>query len=263
MTVGFAIDSIRSQSYPVDEVFVIDDGSSDGSEKVAETKGVKLIRHSRNMGRGAVRAEAMKEATHEFVLSCDASKALEPDFVKKALVWLEDPKVAAVFGYIIKPNPVNTAERWQNRHTFKEDIKFDLKHNTLLITAGCLVRKSVVTEAGNYNPLLRHSEDADLGERLLACGYDVIFDPRIKIISKTTSTLWQALEQYWRWYAGKEERVNFKRYLKQIIYSFKSMAAEDIRRKDLMSVFISIFSPHYQFWKSLYQRHKKTILKTN
>jgi hypothetical protein len=110
---------------------------------------------------------------------------------------------------------------------------------------------------GNFNPNIRHSEDAELGGRLLAAGYEVVFDPSLHIASLAKNTLGEVLERYWRWYAGKDERVSWRGYFKQIAYSFKVMARQDWQARDPLSIPISLLSPHYQFWKSFWRGFKK------
>ena len=99
-TIAEAVNSIRRQKVAVDELFVIDDGSTDGSAEAVESMGIRVIRNEKNLGRGAVRNRAMVEAKNELVLCCDATNTLPPDFVSRLLPWFKDPKVAAVCGWI-------------------------------------------------------------------------------------------------------------------------------------------------------------------
>jgi GT2 family glycosyltransferase len=147
-------------------------------------------------------------------------------------------------------------DRWRGRHLFKEKNPPTIRHKTSLITWGTIVRKSIVLEAGNYNKHLCHSEDFDLGKRLLQRGYDVIFDPNLKVLSNSSDTIWQVLDRYWRWYVGKDEEVSIKGYLKAIVYSVKVMAIQDFNAGDPLSIMISLFSPHYNFWRTLWRKFK-------
>lgn len=105
-------------------------------------------------------------------------------------------------------------------------------------------------QVGNFDRSLRHSEDAELGQRLFAAGFDVVFDPSLHIVSGVTNTVFQVLERYWRWYAGTNEVTNIRGYAKQIWYDTKVVAISDLRAGDLLSVPISLIAPHYQFWRS-------------
>ena len=80
-TVAEAVNSIRRQKVAVGELFVIDDGSTDGSAEAVESMGVRVVRNKANFGRGVVRARAMQEARNELVVSCDAGAVLDPDFI--------------------------------------------------------------------------------------------------------------------------------------------------------------------------------------
>jgi glycosyltransferase involved in cell wall biosynthesis len=254
-TIQAAIDGIYGQSIIPDELIIIDDGSKQKFDTSCRL-GKKVIYHDYNRGRGAVRARAMTEARHEFVVCCDATNVLSSNFLEKGQPWFEDSKVAAVFGRITQSKPRNTVERWRGRHLFKTEYALITPaHNQLLATYAAMVRKSAVIQVGNYDSHLRHSEDVDLGARLLAAGWDVIYDPSMVVTSIATNTLNQVLERYWRWHAGKEEVANWWEYCRQIVYSIKVMAKDDLRAGDPLAALISLISPHYQFWRSLISKH--------
>lgn len=249
-TILRSIQSIRDQTSPVQELFVIDDASTDDSVRLVEREGVPVLVNKVNRGRGYVRAKAMRQARHELVLSLDAGKVLSLDFVAQSLNQFRDPKVAAVYGRFVQGEPGNVLERWRGRHMFKSNAHLELSLSESLITAGCVLRKSYVLNAGNYDPSLRHSEDVDLGLRLTSLDHKIMFDPCLEICDITSETLPHLLERYWRWHAGKDEGLDLLAYLRQVSYSIKTMASQDIQAGDLLAAVISLISPHYQFWRS-------------
>ncbi len=244
------IESLRHQTLKVNELFVVDDGSSDSSCAIAGQLGVRVIRHERNLGRGAVRARAMEEAAHDLVLSCDATNVLSADFCERAHERFSSPKVAAVFGRMSQHDHRSVVSRWRGRHMFKMETTLSLDRHAVLTTWGLMMRRSTVVEVGNFDPRVRHTEDIDLGERLLGAGYEVVFDPDLTVTSIVNNSLREVLDRYWRWYAGKDERVSWRGYVKQIVFALKVMAAMDLRAGDPLSLPITLFSPHYQFWRS-------------
>jgi glycosyltransferase involved in cell wall biosynthesis len=249
-TVGQALRSLQAQRAPVAELFLADDGSSDSSLVIARLLEVPVVALERNMGRGAVRATAMHLAQHELVLSCDATNQLPADFLQRALPWFDDPQVAAVYGRICQHQATSLADRWRGRHLFRVQEAMAVRHGALLSTYGCVLRREAVLRVGNFDRCLRHSEDADLGRRLLAAGFDVVFDPTLLVVSGVSNSLSQVLERYWRWYAGPGEAVSVRGYLRQVWYSLKVMTRRDLQDGDLLSLPISLFAPHYQFWRS-------------
>jgi len=250
-TIASVIASVRVQVPPVDELFVLDDGSGDGSAALAESLGVEVVRHPENCGRGAARARAMQRARGEFVLSVDATNVLESDFLGRAMLWFDDPNVAAVYGRIVESRNRTAVERWRGRHLFKNNLRSDVLRGASLITYGTVVRRSAVEAAGGYDSALRHTEDAELGERLLKSGVDVVFDPRLQIRSVANNSLFQVLERYWRWHVGLEGATPLRRFVSHVAYSVKVMAREDLKQGDWVAAGISLLTPHYALLRAL------------
>ena len=259
-TIAQAIASVQGQSYPIDDVFVIDDGSSDDSVAKVQSIGIRIVRHEANLGRGAIRARAMREARNDLVLCCDATNAVAPDFITGALPWFDDSRLAGVFGRITQPPARNVVERWRGRHLFRLGTPHPMHHGAMLSTHGAVVRRSAVMAVGNFAASLRHTEDGELGTRLLGAGYDIVYDPNLLVTSVAKNSLFQVLERRWRWQVGIEERVSWPDYLSQIAYSVKVMVREDLRDGDPFSVPISLLSPHYQFWKSKFGKLQNSKL---
>ncbi len=244
-TLGRAVASIRAQSVPVDELFVVDNASSDGSAEAAE---VRVLRLEKKAGRGGARARAMAEARHELVLCCDATVTLDRDFLRHALPWFDEEKVAAVCGHITQPSPRNAVERWRGRHLFKTSVPREMQRDATLATGGALLRATAVRKAGGFDSGLREHEDAELGARLLAAGFDVIYDPKLFVTATKSNSLREVLERYARWNArGPMTPLG---YARQIAYSIKVMALADLRAGDPLAALISLVSPHYQFWRA-------------
>ena len=62
-TLPEVLSSISAQTVTIQEVLVVDDGSHDGSDKIAEEIGCRIIRNTKNLGRGATRARAIVPAS--------------------------------------------------------------------------------------------------------------------------------------------------------------------------------------------------------
>lgn len=66
------VESVRRQSVAVDEIVVVDDGSSDDTVRVAESLDVRLVRHDRNRGVSAARNSGVRAAENEWIALLDA-----------------------------------------------------------------------------------------------------------------------------------------------------------------------------------------------
>jgi GT2 family glycosyltransferase len=250
-TVLAAVDSLRNQQPPLDEVFAIDDGSTDCSADLLEAAGVRVFKQPTNLGRGAARRLAMEVALNEFVLCGDATNILPEDFAIRALPWFGDLKVAAVVGLITDPNPRGVVSRWRARNLFKAGLPRSASKGASFISGGAMVRSSAIAAVGGYDASLRHSEDAELGCRLAAAGLEIIGDPSLHLYCNIRNTLPELLERYWRWNVGKDESFYWKNYVKIAKYSICSMALQDLKAGDPLSSGISMLVPLYQLWRHL------------
>lgn len=256
-SVARTINSLRQQSYPLSKILLIDDGSTVLPEWLSQQECIRVKSFKTTRGRGAVRAFAIEQTDTDLILFCDATNALPNGFASMAVHWFSDPRIAAVFGRVCQEKTSNVVDRWRARHLFKERAAACVSRQAVLATYGCLVRRTAVLEAGNFNSSLVHSEDAELSQRLLANGFDVIFDPALSATCTVSNTLPQVLERYWRWHAGADAPVSLKNYFKQIIYSIKVMVPQDLSEADFLSVPISLIVPHVQLWKSWRQQRRQ------
>jgi len=250
-TITKAVRSLSAQTVKPIEVFGVDDGSTDRSAEIARETGAKVVAMGANLGRGAARAKAIEVSSGDLVLSVDGTAALAPDFTGKVLPWFDDPKMAAVFGRITQSSPRGPVDRWRGRHLYKLDETDEARIADSLITWGVMMRRSAILEVGNFDASLRHSEDAELGERLIAAGWKIGYEPSALVQTLVSNTLGQVMERYWRWNSGVRPVFRFRDYLRMISYSCKVLAARDLRSRDLPSAAFSVLLPHYCAYRTL------------
>jgi glycosyltransferase involved in cell wall biosynthesis len=90
-TLARAIESVRAQTWPVHEIIVVDDGSSDDTANVAESFGdaVKLI-HQPNSGVAAARNAGARAATGDWLAFLDADDWYAPDRIRLHAEWIAE-----------------------------------------------------------------------------------------------------------------------------------------------------------------------------
>jgi len=97
-----AIDSVRHQTYRPLELIVVDDGSDDGSGKIARRHQpfVRYVYQPRG-GIGAARNRAVELAQGDYFAFLDADDRFPPDRLEQQMAAFDrDPALEAVFGYV-------------------------------------------------------------------------------------------------------------------------------------------------------------------
>ena len=176
-------------------------------------------------------------------MRCD-TLAPAADFAARALAWLADARVAAVFGHVTQGEPRTVADRWRGRHLFKAGPR-EMHDRALLATGVCLLRCSAVKEVGGFDPGLRSGEDADLGRRLLDGGRKVVSDPALHARSLRQDSVPALLARYARW--NSPQGLKGCDWLRQMNYAVKVMMREDLRAGDPAAVLLSLAAPFFQF----------------
>jgi glycosyltransferase involved in cell wall biosynthesis len=178
--VGAAIESVLAQTRPANEVLVIDDGSTDGSARVAEAFGdkVKIISQS-NRGVSAARNIGTEIAGGETIAFLDADDLWKPQFLEKVVGLLERFPNACAAGCAyeyLRPGAQIT-KLWfaAFTHDFREG---PINYFASMAGGGApplhssttVARRSVLKEVGGFPVGQRWGEDHDTWARLAMVG---------------------------------------------------------------------------------------------
>jgi GT2 family glycosyltransferase len=256
-TLPTVLKSVIDNGVSLENILVIDDGSSQKAFKVCEHFRIQFLENEDCMGRGHVRSQAISLCKKKFILFCDATNRLPKNFLQSSIKHFENDRVAAVSGKISNDIELSSlTSRWRGRHLFKESYNFgtEPKEASSLTTYGTLMRRDSVIEVGNFNQNLRHSEDRELGQRLISAGFKIIGDPNLVVYSIKKDSISSVLERYWRWYGGENESMSFGTYLKSIKGSFRPMIQQDINDCDWATALISFICPHYGYIRHLFRK---------
>jgi glycosyltransferase involved in cell wall biosynthesis len=209
-----AIESAIGQTYPLIEIIVVDDGSTDATRSVASAYRNVLYVRQENLGLGAARNRGLRESTGEFVVFLDSDDRLHPHALEAGRQHLGlDRSIAFAYGRCDFIGADGTRLAMSDRPLIDGDHYQALLHGNFLPNpAAIMFRRSAVDAVGGFSvsPKGKGTEDYDLCLRLArhhaACGYkEVIADYRQhdasmsrdpRLMSESVLHVLQSQEQY-------------------------------------------------------------------
>lgn len=175
-TVGKSIRLVLAQSYRNIELIIVDDGSSDGSERICDSfrrnSRVKVI-HSEHVGVSRARNLALDAAEGEYVVFCDSDDWMPRNALGKLLEKAEETGAGCVIGGII----YQYADRKEVYYPSVEGMvdgndssdRLRILFTTLQGGEARIYRKEIIDRFNlRFDPELTYAEDADFAYRYIA-----------------------------------------------------------------------------------------------
>lgn len=193
------IESVLSQTYPVDELLIIDDGSTDTTVEVASRYPVRILKHASRRGVGAARNTAFKNARNEFVAALDSDCVAAPDWLEKLMNDSSESTVAGAGGRLIGCK-FSIADKWRESHMIQDWGSQKMENPVFLYGSNTVYRKSIITKIGLYNELYTTNyEDCDVSRRLMQRGFRLIYNPSATATHLRRDSVKSVITSYWNW----------------------------------------------------------------
>jgi len=203
-----ALRSLAASDYPVFEILVIDDGSTDGTGDIVEALALPRVRLMRqaNGGKAAALKTGARAASYDVLVMLDGDTVFEPETIRRLVQPLRDPRVGAVSGNVKVGNRKGLLGRWQHLE-YVAGFNLDRRLLDLLqcITTvpgavGAFRREAVEAAGGMSTDTL--AEDTDVTMGILRAGYTVVHEERARAWTEAPSSLTDLWRQRYRWAYG-------------------------------------------------------------
>jgi rhamnosyltransferase len=196
--IGRLLDGIRLQDRADVEVVLVDSGSTDDTRAIAESRGARVIPidpsaftygRALNVGCAAAHGQACVLVSAHCVPSNDRwlSRLLEP---------LRDPAVAAAYG---KQLPVAGTRPYEQRNLLS-GFPFGSRRQTshfFFHNANAVVRRDVWARVP-FDETLPGLEDREWARRVLAAGWQIVYEPMAMVYHQHTESLGQIYTRAYR-----------------------------------------------------------------
>jgi len=187
-----AIQSALAQTYPIQEIWIADDGSTDETEAIAQEfsskyPNVHYYRHPQNLGPARNLSWVLGRPQTDLVVRLDSDDRLEPDYVAVlAGLMAKHPQAGYAHCNVWETDFDGQRSRLRQlaRTAEYESPEQALVSNGMVfrVAANCLMFRAEALRQGNYyleHPTWTASEDWDLALRIAINGWGNVFSPQI------------------------------------------------------------------------------------
>ena len=165
-----AVNSILRQSFLDFEFIIINDGSTDNTEKILKRftdKRLKIINNKTNIGLTASLNKAIKQARGEFIARMDADDISLPFRLEYQVKFLEEnPDIALVGSSYYICDEKNKIQSIVEVLTEPEKLKQELKKQNWFGHGTVMFRKNIIDNIGAYDESYKYAQDYELWLRI-------------------------------------------------------------------------------------------------
>ena len=171
--------SVINQTYQNIELIVVNDGSTDNSEKIlnslASTHKFHVI-HQQNTGLSGATNTGLQAATGKYIALLDSDDLFLPDKLDKQVAFLEShPDIAICGGNMIIINDNEELSAPRRFPTYRE-LGFDdifLERLDVIPASSAMIRKEVIDKTGGFDTTLRLIQDRYFWLKATAAGFKI------------------------------------------------------------------------------------------
>ena len=203
-----AIRSVMNQRIAVEQIIVVDDGSDDGTGRVAREFGVEVVVHDNCKGKGEAVRSGLKRARSQLVAILDADSRLFPDALEKLFPYVRDDAVGGATGFVDptagEENLVVRLQQLEYANGFVLQRQAQSLTGSVAIIPGPigLWRRELLQEIVEEEGIKTITEDFELTLELHRRGYKIYYEPGARASTVAPNDIRSLWRQRKRWYLG-------------------------------------------------------------
>jgi glycosyltransferase involved in cell wall biosynthesis len=202
-TIGRCLESVLSQEYPGDrfEVIVVDNSSTDGSDRIAARHPVTVLYERDTLTSYAARNRGISAARGDIVVFTDSDCLPQPGWLRALVDAFEDDAVPAAGGPIEEAPPDSDIDRLvRELRPIPNVERLQGVYLPALVGGNAAYRRDLLLEAGMFNAELYTGGDLDLSWRVQnLAGHLAVFVPQAVVLHDHRSSLADLSTRYHRY----------------------------------------------------------------
>ena len=189
-----AIESVLRQSLGSFEFVIVDDGSTDGSNRIIrefarDHSNIVLVEQP-NRGIPTAVNRGMKQARHQLIARMDADDIMVPNRLERQASFLQqhpDVSVACSYIHLINKDGLVIGA---SRPRFPSPDRVSIEPSKFLAfsQSSVMMRRQDVLSVGGYRGEFPYAEDQDLWARLLVRGFSLAVQPEFLMLHRVHSS---------------------------------------------------------------------------
>lgn len=224
-TLPGCVDAVLHQTRAPEAVWVVDNGSTDGTyewlrERARKERRLRVLREVRR-GQAAARNAALPLLQADAVAFTDADCVPEPTWLERLLEPYEDPRVGAVAGAVVGHAPRNLVERYLSVAAFPTPPEPQVSERysfptVAFYTANLSARTRVLRHLGGFDVAMPPADDLDVCCRILTAGWRIAYTPAARVGHVHRSRLWPMLRRFYEYGASRPKLL--RKHCRGVLY---------------------------------------------
>jgi GT2 family glycosyltransferase len=261
------LNSVRETTYPNIEIIVVDNGSTDGSDKIVENKftDVRLIRTNNNLGFAAGNNVGIDMSEGDYIILLNYDTYVDPNWISELLNIATDDPLVGIAGCKIYFSDTNIIQHAGARieedgrcchYGYNEEDKgsYDYIRDVDYVTgAAILISRACLQKVGPLDPIyFMYYEEVEWAIKAKKLGFRVVYVPKAIIHHYENAGLGGKTERYHKLNTRNRYRFLIKNYgTSRFVYCFAdeiyNRIFKDICYAEKWQIIIKMF-----LWNMLY-----------
>ena len=167
-TIELSINSVKNQTYPVDEIIIINDNSTDKTKEIiSKHSDLKIINNKKNLGLGYNRNLGIQNSSNEIIASIDSDVELDKKWLENIIISLKKNNIVMCGGNMIEKYTSNKINAWREKYYNQSWGNTDILNPSFLYGCNTILLKSYWEKTKGYDENLKtNGEDIDFCKQI-------------------------------------------------------------------------------------------------